>query len=40
MYVCMETHEVKKKSFELGGNRTHDLQTRSTVTLQTELRIR
>ena len=33
-----EPHEVKKKSFDLGGNRTHDLQIRSTVTLLTELR--
>ena len=33
-----EPHEVKKKSFDLGGNRTHDLQIRSTVTLSTELR--
>ena len=32
------THEVKKKSFDLGGNRTHDLWIRSTVTLSTELR--
>ena len=28
----------KKKSFDLGGNRTHDLRIRSTVTLPTELR--
>ena len=27
-----EPHEVKKKSFDLGGNRTHDLRIRSTVT--------
>ena len=33
-----EPHEVKKKSFDLGGNRTHDLRIRSTVTLTTELR--
>ena len=33
-----EPHEIKKKSFDLGGNRTHDLQIRSTVTLLTELR--
>ena len=33
-----ETHEVKKKSFDLGGNRTHDPRIRSTVTLPTELR--
>ena len=31
-------HEVKKKYFDLGGNRTHDLWIRSTVTLPTELR--
>ena len=24
-----EPHEVKKKSFDLGGNRTHDLRIRS-----------
>ena len=30
--------EVKKKSFDLGGNRTHDFRMRSTVTLLTELR--
>ena len=28
-----EPHEVKKKSFDLGGNRTHDLRIRSTITL-------
>ena len=33
-----EPHEVKNKSFGLGGNRTHDLRIRSTVTLPTELR--
>ena len=33
-----EPHEVKKKSFDLVGNRTHDLRIRSTVTLPTELR--
>ena len=33
-----EPHKVKKKSFDLGGNRTHDLWIRSTVTLPTELR--
>ena len=33
-----EPHEVKKKSFDLGGNRTHDLRIRSTITLPTELR--
>ena len=27
-----------KNSFDLGGNRTHDLRIRSTVTLSTELR--
>ena len=32
-----EPHEAKKKSFDLGGNRTHDLRNRSTVTLPTEL---
>ena len=30
-----EPHEAKKKSFDLGGNRTHDLRIRSTVTLPT-----
>ena len=30
--------EPHEKSFDLGGNRTHDLQIRSTVTLPTELR--
>ena len=33
-----EPHEVKKKFFNLGGNRTHDLRIRSTITLPTELR--
>ena len=33
-----EPHEAKKKSFGLGGNRTHDLRIKSTVTLSTELR--
>ena len=28
-----EPHEAKKKSFDLGGNRTHDLRIRSTVTI-------
>ena len=28
----------RKNSFDLGGNRTHDLRIRSTVTLPTELR--
>ena len=32
------TTRVKKKSFDLDGNRTHDLRIRSTVTLPTELR--
>ena len=32
-----EPHEAKKKSFDLAGNRTHDLRNRSTVTLPTEL---
>ena len=32
-----EAHEAKKNSFDLGGNRTHDLRIRSTVTLPTEL---
>ena len=32
-----EPHEAKKKSFDLGGNRTHYLRIRSTVTLPTEL---
>ena len=31
------TPRGKKKSFELGGNRTHDLRFRSTVALPTEL---
>ena len=35
-----QPHEVKKKSFDLGGNRTHDLRIRSTVTLPIELRCR
>ena len=35
--VC-PSHEVKKKSFDLGVNRTHDLRIRSTFTLPTELR--
>ena len=35
-----EPHEAKKKSFDLGGNRTHDLRIRSTVTLPTELQCR
>ena len=32
-----EPHEAKKKSFDLGGNRTHDLRIRSTATLPTKL---
>ena len=32
-----EPHEAKKKSFDFGGNLTHDLRIRSTVTLPTEL---
>ena len=32
-----EPQEAKKNSFDLGGNRTHDLRIRSTVTLPTEL---
>ena len=32
------TTRGKEKSFDLGGNRTHDLQIRSTVTLPTQLR--
>ena len=32
------TTRAKKKSFDLGWNRTHDLRIRSTVTLPTELR--
>ena len=28
---------TRQKSFDLGGNRTHDLRIRSTVTLPTEL---
>ena len=34
----MQPHEVKKKSFDLGKNGTHDLRIRYTVTLPTELR--
>ena len=30
-------HKAKKKYFDLGGNRTHDLRIRSTSTLPTEL---
>ena len=32
------TTRGKDKSFDLGGNRTHDRRIRSTVTLPTELR--
>ena len=32
------TTRGKEKILDLGGNRTHDLRTRSTVTLPTELR--
>ena len=32
------TTRGKENSIGLGGNRTHDLRTRSTVTLPTELR--
>ena len=32
------TTRGKEKSFDLGGNRTHDLQIRSSVTLPTKLR--
>ena len=32
------TQGKEKNSFDLGGNRTHDLGIRSTVTLPTELR--
>ena len=32
------TTRGKEKYFDLGGNRTHDLRIRSTVTLPTELR--
>ena len=32
------TTQGKEKIFDLGGNRTHDLRIRSTVTLPTELR--
>ena len=33
-----EPQEVKKKSFDLGGNRTHELRITFTVTLPTKLR--
>jgi len=33
-----EPHEVKKKSFDLGGNRTHDLRIRSTIKRGSHLR--
>ena len=32
------TRGKEKNSFDLGGNRTHNLRVRSTVTLSTELR--
>ena len=32
------TRGKEKNSFDIGGNRTHELRTRSTVTLPTELR--
>ena len=32
------TRGKEKNSFDLGGNRTHDLRIRSIVTLPTELR--
>ena len=32
------TRGKEKNSFDLGGNRIHDLRIRSTVTLPTELR--
>ena len=32
-----EPHKVKKKYFDLSGNRTHDLWIRSTVNLPTQL---
>ena len=32
------TTRGKERSFDLGGNRTHGLRIRSTVTLPTELR--
>ena len=32
------TRGKEKNSFDLGGNRTHDLRIRSTITLPTELR--
>ena len=32
------TTRGKEKIFDLGGNRTHDLRIRSTITLPTELR--
>ena len=34
----MRLSGIRKISFDLGGNRTHDLRIRSTVTLLTELR--
>ena len=35
-----EPHEERENYFDLGGNRTHDLRSRSTVTLPIELRSR
>ena len=32
------TQDEEKNSFDLGGNQTHDLRIRSTVTLPTEVR--
>ena len=32
------TKRGEEKSFDLGGNQTHDLRIRSTVTLPTEVR--
>ena len=32
------TRGKEKKTFDVGGNRTHDLRIRSAVTLPTELR--
>ena len=32
------TTRGKEKIFDLGGNRTHDLRIRATITLPTELR--
>ena len=35
-----EPHEATNKCFDLGGNQTHNLRIRSTVTLPTELQSR